>query len=170
MCPSIPGVTVRLADRPRFLFQRFTHIPCTSQVRLALSERASFGVGEVRGLRENQELVEGIYTQAGDQFQPYGQPYATQVVHRLIEREAAGIAQSSVRAPEFVFDNIPRITKQDSSRLFLSLNHVPDDSQQLIEQFLFRASQRRLVGDLEVIPDDFTPLAVQAAIRQSHLL
>src|SRR5438477_13042435 len=128
MCPSIPGVTVRLADRPRFLFQRFTHIPCTSQVRLALSERASFGVGEVRGSRENQELVEGIYTEAGDQFQPYGQPYATQIVHRLIKREASGIAQSSVCAPELVFDNIPRITKQDSSRFFFSLDYMPNDS------------------------------------------
>src|SRR6184192_2127505 len=161
MCPSIPGVTVRLADRPRFLFQRFTHIPCTSQVRLALSERASFGVGEVRGLRENQELVEGIYTQAGDQFQPYSQPYATQIVHRLIEREAAGIAQSSVGAPEFVFDNIPGITKQDSSRFFLSLDHVPDNSQQLIEQFFFRTSEGRLVRDLEIIPDYFASFTVQ---------
>ena len=38
-----PGWTCRLADRARFLFQRFTHIACARQVRLALRQRSSFG-------------------------------------------------------------------------------------------------------------------------------
>jgi hypothetical protein len=32
----------------------------------------------VRGLAKNQELVESIYTQAGDQFQSHGETHAAE--------------------------------------------------------------------------------------------
>jgi hypothetical protein len=47
---------------------------------------------------------------------------------------------------------------------------VSNDTDQLIEQVFLGSSERRLVGDLEEIPDDLRALAVQPAIRQSHLL
>ena len=124
----------------------------------------------MRGLREDQELVEGIYTQAADQFQPDGQTHATQVVHRFVEREASRVAQRAVRPPELVFDNITGIAQQHTPRFLLPLDHVAHHANQLIEQILLRPAERRLVRDLEEIPDHLAPLAVQASVRQPHLL
>src|SRR5215218_2838785 len=123
----------------------------------------------MRGLREDQELVEGIYTEAADQFQSDGQTHAAQIVHRLVEREASSIPQCAVRAPQLVFDNITRIAKQHTTRFLLALDHVAHHADQLIEQILLRPAERRLVRDLEEVPYHFRPLAVQAAVRQSHL-
>src|SRR5215217_5855693 len=110
----------------------------------------------MRGLRKNQELVEGIYTESGDQFQTNGQSDATQIIHRLVEREAARMTQRAVRTPQFVFDNIPGITKQDSSGFLFALDDVSNDPEQLIEKLFFRSPQCRLVRDLEVVADNLT--------------
>src|SRR5439155_8118688 len=110
------------------------------------------------------------YTEGGDQFQPYRQSHAAQIIHRLVEREAASVAKSSVCAPELVLDNITGITKQDAPRLRFSLDDVTDNSQQLVEQLLLRSAKRGLVRDLEEVADDLTALAVKSTIRQPHLL
>src|SRR3954466_1826178 len=99
----------------------------------------------MRGLREDQELVEGIYTEAADQFQPDGQTHAAQIVHRLVEREASSIPQRAVRAPQLVFDNITRITKEDTPRFLLPLDHMAHHADQLIEEILLRPAQRGLI-------------------------
>src|SRR3954466_12894597 len=127
---------VQLADRPCFLVQRFSHIPCARKIRFAVGQRTSFCSRQMRGLREDQELVEGIYTEAADQFQSDGETHATEVVHRLVEREATGIAQSPVRAPQLVFDNISGIAKEDTACFLLALDHMPHDANQLVEQVL----------------------------------
>src|SRR3954468_11339763 len=67
-----------LTDRARFLVQRFTHIACARQVRFAFREGPALSRGQVRGLRKNQELVEGIYTESRDQFQSDRQSNPTQ--------------------------------------------------------------------------------------------
>src|SRR5688500_2297743 len=99
----------------------------------------------MRGLRKNQELVESIYTQSADQFQTNGQAYPAQIVHRLVEREAAGVAKGTVCAPELVFDNIARVALQHPPRFLLLLDHAANHVHQLIEELLLGASQRRLV-------------------------
>src|SRR4051812_25423385 len=112
----------------------------------------------MRGLRKYQELVEGIYTQTSDQFQPDGQAHAAQVVHGLVKRQAARVPQGAVRTPQLVFDNIARVAKQDTARLCLTFDDMAYHAQQLIEQFLFRSAQSRLVGNLEEITHHLAPL------------
>src|SRR5215212_2832640 len=124
----------------------------------------------MRRLAENQELVEGVYTQASDQFQTDGQSYPAEVVHCLVEGEAAGISKGAVSSPELVFDNISRLTKQYPPRLLLPLDHVSHDSHQLVEELLLRLPERGLVRDLEEVAHHLTPLAVQPAIGEAHLL
>src|SRR5678810_309847 len=97
----------------------------------------------MRGLREDQELVEGIYTEAADQFQSDGQTHAAQIVHRLVEREASSIPQGAVRAPQLVFDNIARIAQQHTTRFFLSLDHVTNDANQLCLLYTSDAADER---------------------------
>src|SRR5258708_17750927 len=141
-------VSVQLADRPCFLLERFTHIARTRQVRLACGERSSFRSRQMRGLRKDQELVEGIYTETADQFQSDSQTHATQVVHRFVERQASRVSQRAVCPPQLVFDNITRITQQNTPRFLFPLDHVAHHTDQLIEQVLLRSAERRLVGNL----------------------
>src|SRR4051812_21638766 len=122
------------------------------------------------GLREDQELVEGIYTEAGDQFQTNGQTYTTEVVHRFVEREASRVTQRAIRPPELVFDNITGITQQDTPRFLLPPDPVPPHANQLTQQVLFRTPRVCLVRDLKKVPPPPRPSAVQASIRQAHLL
>ena len=150
--------------------QRLSHVSCAGEVRFALSQRTAFCIRQVRRLAENQELVEGIYTQANDQFQTNGQPHAAEIVHRLVEREASGITQGAVRAPELVLNNIPGVAQQHPPRFLLSLDDRAEPLEQLLAQFLLRPTERRLVRDLEEVPDHLAALAVQPAIGQPHLL
>src|SRR5689334_19458966 len=107
MCPSGPGgrarsdrsgspreriprnsqyaVPTQLLSRARLVRQRFSHVACASLGRLRLRQHAAFGVCEVRRLAEYQELVEGVYTEPTDQFQPHGETNAAEVIHCLVE-------------------------------------------------------------------------------------
>src|ERR1035437_4244799 len=124
----------------------------------------------MRGLRKDQELVEGIYTEATDQFQSNGQTHAAQIVHRFVERQASRLSQRAVCSPELVLDNITGITQQDAPRFLLPFDHVAHHVDQLIEQVLLRPAERRLIGNLEEVPDDLRPLTIQASVREPHLL
>src|SRR5690348_8581252 len=107
MIPSVPGSQRRGSPvRPRFLYECTSHISCTREVRFILGQLPPFGIRQMRRLRKNQELVEGIYTEAGDQFQTDGQSHAAQIIHRLVEREASGVPEGSISSPELVLNNI----------------------------------------------------------------
>src|SRR4051812_46241435 len=96
---------------------------------------------EVRRLAEDQELVEGIYTEAVDEFQPNGQAHTTEKFHPLVEREAASIPQRAGGPPQLVFDNKSRVPEQYPARFFFAFDHVPHDAHEVVEQLLFRPSQ-----------------------------
>src|SRR5467141_1961815 len=70
--------------------------------QLRIPGRATLERRQVRGLGEDQQLVERIYTQARNEIQPDPQPYAAQQVHRLFEAEAARVAQQAVGPPHLV--------------------------------------------------------------------
>src|ERR687892_211476 len=143
-------------SHPHLIRQHLPYVTRTREIRFALGERTRLGVCQVRGLRKNQELVEGIYTKAGDQFQPHGQTHATEVTHRLVEREATGVTQGPVRAPEFVFNNVSGVAKQYPSRLLLVLDHLLHDMIEMIEQVSLRPTQRRLIRDLKEVTHHLT--------------
>src|SRR5687768_4957358 len=169
MLPSMPGVS-RLPVHAGFGGERLPHVARASKVCIAFRQRAPFRLSEMRRLRKDQELVEGIYTETGHQFQTNSQPNAAEIVHRLVEREAACVAKGPVSSPELILDNIPRVAEQDTPRFFLALDDVANDTHQVIQQILFRFPERRLVRDLEEVPDDLTAFAVQSAIREPHRL
>src|SRR5688572_7753224 len=169
MLPSMPGVS-RLPVHAGFGGERLPHVARASKVCIAFRQRAPFRLSEMRRLRKDQELVEGIYTETGHQFQTNSQPNAAEIVHRLVEREAACVAKGPVSSPELILDNIPRIAEQDPPRLFLSLDDVANDTHQVIQQFILRPSERRLVGDLKEVADNLAAFAVQPTVRQPHLL
>src|SRR5688572_7430476 len=125
---------------------------------------------QMRCLTEYQELVEGIYTQIGYQFQSDREPNTAEIAHHLVEREASRVTQSSVRSPELVFDNITRVSKQYFSCFFLAFDDVGYHSRQVIQQLAFASAKRGLVRDLEEISDNFASLSIKAAIGQTDLL
>src|SRR5215207_4853192 len=100
MIPSIRDARPWSALRARLRCERFSHIPRACEVRLALRQRPPLEVGQVRRLTFDQELVEGVYTETADQFQADGEPHAREVIHGLVERQAASVAQRAVRSPE----------------------------------------------------------------------
>src|SRR3984957_5274044 len=87
-----PGRSRVLLGGSGFVGERLPHVPRACLTRLALSQRPAFHMGQMRQLTEYQELVEGIYTQAWDQFQADAQTHPAQKIHRLVKREAAGKA------------------------------------------------------------------------------
>src|SRR5688500_11008431 len=121
-------------------------------------------------LAKNQELVEGIYTETCYQVQTDRQSNAAEEVHRFLERETPRVPQGPVRPPELVFDNIASIPQEHTPGFFLALDHMPDDADEMVEQLFLRSSERGLVRHLEEVADDFASLAVQPAVRESHLL
>src|SRR3569623_489885 len=153
-----------------FRCQCLSHVSCARKIGFALRERPSFRVGQVCSLRKDQELVEGIYTQASDQFQPNGQPHAAQKVHRFVERQAARVAECSVCPPELVFNNITSVAKQYSPRLLFARDNGAQNLQQLVDDLLLTPTKRGLVRDLEEVADHLTSLAVQAAVGEADLL
>src|SRR5918992_2613306 len=134
MMSSVMAAPQPQRSHPPLSRQHLPYVARTREIRLALGERSPLGVCQVRGLRKNQELVEGVYTKAGDQFQPHGQTHAAEVTHRLVEREATGVTQGPVRAPEFVFNNVSGVAKQYPSCLLLALDHLLHNMIEMIEQ------------------------------------
>src|SRR5690606_7889074 len=111
MIPSVRSGP-RAPVRPHLLGEDLPHLACADLVALPLRQRAPLGVSQMRELAEYQELVEGIYTQATDEFQTHREPEPTQIVHSLVERQAAREPQRPVRPPELVLDNIPGVPQQ----------------------------------------------------------
>src|SRR5687767_656941 len=127
-------------------------------------------MSEVRQLTENQELVEGIYTETAYQFQTDSQSHAAQVVHRFIEAQAACIAERTECPPQLVFHNITRIAQQYPPRFFFALYYMSYDAYAVIESLAFCTTYARLVGNLEEISHHFAAFAVHPAVGQAHLL
>ena len=66
--------------------------------RLPLPEAGpTRGLLEVRGLREDHDLVERVYTKPREEFQAHAQPHAAQQVHHFLERKRARVAQQARR-------------------------------------------------------------------------
>src|ERR1035437_10347102 len=84
-----PGSPV---GQPRLTREHLPYVARARQVRLALRQRPSRLEREVRRLTEYQELVEGTYTEAGQQLQPDGEPNPTQQIHRLVGGQEIGRA------------------------------------------------------------------------------
>src|SRR5207247_2990706 len=99
--------------------------------------RATLERGQMRGLGENQQLVQRVYTQSRDQIQARPQPDAAQQVHRLFERNAARELKGPERPPDLVGDDRLVIPQQHFARLLFVFDHLPDNLAQVIEQLLF---------------------------------
>src|SRR5256886_7793995 len=93
-----PFIATRSPSRG-FGVQHAPHIRGAHRRQLRIPGRATLERRQVRGLGEDQQLVERIYTQARNEIQPDPQPYAAQQVHRLFETEAARVAQQAVGSP-----------------------------------------------------------------------
>src|SRR2546426_2460493 len=96
-----PFIATRSPSRG-FGVQHAPHIRGAHRRQLRIPGRATLERRQVRGLGEDQQLVERIYTQARNEIQPDPQPHTAQQVHRLFEAEAAGVAQQAVGPPHLV--------------------------------------------------------------------
>src|ERR1044071_8074945 len=67
-----------------------------------IAQRPALHRRQMSGLRMDEELVEGVYTQPGDQIQPDAQAHAAQQIHRLLERQRPRVAQQPVCPPYLV--------------------------------------------------------------------
>src|ERR1035437_2704930 len=112
-----PGSPV---GQPRLTREHLPYVARARQVRLALRQRPSRLEREVRRLTEYQELVEGIYTEAGQQLQPDGEPNPTQQIHRLVRGQSSSVPQLAVRPPKLVLDNITGVAQQHAAMNLLS--------------------------------------------------
>src|SRR5713226_5495017 len=123
-----------------------THIRGTRGRQLGIATLASLECGEVRGLGEDQQLVERIYTQARDQIHPHAQAHATQQVHRLLERQLACVLQQPVAPPRLVGHLVGGRAQQHVARLLLVLDHLQHD-----------------------LPDDLAAFPVESPKGEPHL-
>src|SRR5256886_6806621 len=141
-----PFIATRSPSRG-FGVQHAPHIRGAHRRQLRTPARATLERRQVRGLGEDQQLVERIYTQARNEIQPDPQPYAAQQVHRLFEAEAPRVAQQAVRPPHLVgYRQLGRL-QQHLARLLLVLDHLAHDLPKVIEELHFRLAERRLVRD-----------------------
>ena len=136
---------------------------------IGVVEGKTLGGREVRGLGVDQQLVERIDGDAGDQPDAHTQPHAAEEIHGFIERQGPGIAEKTIGAPHLVFDDRRRIAQEHLASLLLVVHHLPDHLPEVIEQLRFGLAESRLVGQLEEVAHHLAPLAVQPPERQTHL-
>jgi hypothetical protein len=123
----------------------------------------------MRGLREDHDLVERVYTKPWEKFQPQSQPNSAQQVHHFLEGNRPRKPQQTVRPPDFVLDDGAGVTKQYVSCLLLVLDHLLDNLLEVVHEVLFGLPESRLIGDLKEVPDHLGTLAVQTAEGQPDL-
>src|SRR5207245_4896240 len=82
-----PFISPPTSSSHRLGLQHATYIRRAHRRQLGIAGLASLECRQVRGLGENQQLVQRVYTQARDQIQPNPQPHPAQTVHRLFERQ-----------------------------------------------------------------------------------
>src|SRR5881396_588256 len=140
-----PFISPPTSSSRRLGLQHATHIRRAHRRQLGITALASLECRQVRGLGEYQQLVQCVYTQARDQIQPDAQPHPAQKIHRLFERQLPRVLQEPVCPPGLVGHLVGGRPQQHVPRLLFVLDHLSDDLAKMIEQFVFRLAQRRLV-------------------------
>src|SRR5437870_8975847 len=141
-----PFISPPTSSSHRLGLQHATYIRRAHRRQLGVAGLASFECRQVRGLGENQQLVQCVYTQARDQIQPDAQPHSAQQVHRLFERQLPRVLKQAVCPPRLVGHLVGGRAQQHVARLLLVCDHLADDLPEVIQQLVFRLAQRRLVG------------------------
>src|SRR2546428_689357 len=141
-----PFISPPTSSSRRLGLQHATYIRRAHRRQLGVAGLASFECRQVRGLGENQQLVQCVYTQARDQIQPDAQPHSAQQVHRLFDRHLPRVLKQAVCPPRLVGHLVGGRAQQHVARLLLVCDHLADDLPEVIQQLVFRLAQGRLVG------------------------
>src|SRR5215471_11262389 len=119
----------------------------------SIAQRPALHRRQMSGLRMDEELVEGVYTEPGDQIQPDAQAHAAQQVHRLLERQRPRVAQQPVRPPHLVVHRSCSRLEEHVPCLLFVFNNLPHNAPEMIEQLPFSLAKCRLIGQLKEIAD-----------------
>src|SRR5207249_2295415 len=111
----------------RLGLQHATYMRRAHRRQLGIAGLASLECRQVRGLGEDQQLVQRVYTQARDQIQSDAQPHPAQKVHRLFERQLPCVLKQPVGPPSLVRHLVGRRAQQHVARLLLIFDHLPDN-------------------------------------------
>ena len=116
-------------------------------VRITLRRRevSTCSLLQMSPLRKDHDLVQGIYSEIGEKFQPRPQSHAAQEVDHLLEGEGAGVPQKAVGAPDLVFCFRRSLPQQNLPCLLLILDDLPDDSVEVVHQIILGLPERGLV-------------------------